>query len=185
MSLFPFNIALILYSHMLQLYTYTCKIITTQWIKTSEDFFKKIYLSLYCKGFEKGYSRFYCERELQTEQNCNILTPTLMAISVVSFLFSWCPTGGPRAHSAGFLYYILSPTSLVPNSQLGVPKAPSARLWLSLPHLGSNSKLNWLPVFTELYNSSIAHSISPHDWPSGCVTSTVFGMACFIVIERK
>ena len=40
------------------------------------------------------------------------------------------------------------------------------------------SKTNWLPVFTELYNSSIAHSISPHDWPSECVTSAVFGMAC-------
>ena len=52
-----------------------------------------------------------CERELETEQNCNILTPTLMAISVVSFSFSWCSTGGPGAQlSAGFLYHILSPT---------------------------------------------------------------------------
>ena len=32
--------------------------------------------------------RVVCERELETEQNCNILTPTLMAISVVSFMFS-------------------------------------------------------------------------------------------------
>ena len=39
-------------------------------------FFRKIYLSLYLKGFE----RFYCVRgELETEQNCNILSPTLMA----------------------------------------------------------------------------------------------------------
>ena len=60
---------------------------------------------------------FACERELETEHNCNILTPTLMAISVVSFSFSWCcSTGGPGAHSAGFLYYILSATSLDPNS---------------------------------------------------------------------
>ena len=42
------------------------------------QFFRKIYLSLYLKGFE----RFYCVRgELETEQNCNILTPTLMAIT--------------------------------------------------------------------------------------------------------
>ena len=40
------------------------------------------------KGFEKGYSRFYCENELEPEQNCNILTLTLLAISVVSFSFS-------------------------------------------------------------------------------------------------
>ena len=48
---------------------------------------KNIPLTL-LQGFEKGHSRFYCERELETEQNCNILTPTPMAISVVSFLFS-------------------------------------------------------------------------------------------------
>ena len=87
-----------------------------------------------------------CERELETEQNCNILTPTLMAISIVSFSFSWCSTGGPGA-------------------QL------SAECWLSLPHLvtnGSGWQTHWLPVFTELYNSSIAHSISLewHVWSS-------------------
>ena len=90
--------------------------------------------------------RFVCERELKTEQNCSILIPTLMAISVVSFSFSWCSTGGPGA-------------------QL------SAECWLSLPHLvtnGSGLQTNWLPVFTELYNSSIAHSVSLewHVWSS-------------------
>ena len=66
--------------------------------------------------------------------------------------------------------------------------AHSAGCWLPLPHLvtnGSGFQTNWLPVFTELYNSSIAHSISPHDWPSGCLTSAVLGMACLIVIKRK
>ena len=87
-----------------------------------------------------------------------------MAISVVSFSFSWCTTGGPgaqlsadcwlsqphlvtngsskllgapRAPSAGscFPYHILSATSLVPNSS-GAPRVPSARL--SLPHLINN-----------------------------------------------
>ena len=60
-----------------------------------------------------------CERELETEQNCNILTPTLMAISVVSFSFSRAAqpeAQGPGPGSlldAGFLYRILSPTGLV------------------------------------------------------------------------
>ena len=86
-----------------------------------------------------------CERELETEQNCDILTSTLMAISV-SFPFSWCcSTEGPGAHSAG--------------------------CWLSLRNLvtnGSGLQTNWLPAFTELYNSSIAHSISLewHVWSS-------------------
>ena len=56
-----------------------------------------------------------CERELETEHNCNILTPTHMAISVVSFLvLRGCSTGIPRPTmlGAGFLYRILSPTGL-------------------------------------------------------------------------
>ena len=47
----------------------------------------------------------------------------------------------------------------------------SAECWLSLPHLvtnGSGLQTNWLPVFPELYDSSIAHSISLewHVWSS-------------------
>ena len=57
-------------------------------IKTQEDFFTIICTSHFIVRFEKGYSTFACERELVTEHNCNILTPTLMAVSVVSFLFS-------------------------------------------------------------------------------------------------
>ena len=59
------------------------------------------------------FERFVCERELETEQNCNILTPTLMAISVVSFSFSRAAQPEAREPSsllnAGFLYRILSP----------------------------------------------------------------------------
>ena len=97
---------------------------------------------------------FCGERELETEQNCNILTPTLMAINVVSFSFSWCSTRGPGAHSTGFLYYILLATSLDPNSS-GAPKAPSA--WCGFPYYISSitpSPTVWLFVLTELYKSS-------------------------------
>ena len=54
-----------------------------------------------------------CERELETEQNCSILTPTLLAI--IAFL-SCSPVllnrgpGGPASMGAGFLYHIFSPT---------------------------------------------------------------------------
>ena len=97
----------------------------------------------------------------------NILTPHSYGHQRCVFLvLRCCSTGGPGAKlSAGFLYHILSPTSLVPNSKsgvprsllpgngflyhilsltrlapnsLGVPRAPSAGWWLSLPHLGSN-----------------------------------------------
>ena len=53
--------------------------------------------------------RVVCERDLETEQNCKILTPTLMAISVFFPVFLDCSTRGLRTHSAG--------------------------CWISLPHL--------------------------------------------------
>ena len=96
-------------------------------IKTSDRILRKIYLSLYFKG---------CERELETEQNCNILTPTLLAITAFLFrspgLLNRGP-GSPASLGAGFLYRILSPNCLI-------------------------SKLIWSPTLnflcTELYNSS-------------------------------
>ena len=65
------------------------------------------------RSLEKYTSHFIekvvCERELETEQNCNILTPTLMAITA----FLSCSPGllnqGPLL-GADFLYRILSST---------------------------------------------------------------------------
>ena len=61
-------------------------------------------------------------------RNCNILTPTLMAVNVVSFSFSWCSTGGPGVHSAGCwlsLLHLISNFSS-PQTPSGFPRAPSA-----------------------------------------------------------
>ena len=108
----------------------------------SEDFFRKICTSHFIVRVRKGYSRFYCERELETEQNCNILTPTLMAVNVMSFLFSRAAQLEVQGPSSllddGFLYCILSATSLDPNS-IGGPEGPFGLVWLSLPHLVSYS----------------------------------------------
>ena len=54
--------------------------------------------------------RFYCERELETEQNCNIVTPTLMAITVFLSRSPRPLNRGPTLLGAGFLYRILPPT---------------------------------------------------------------------------
>ena len=106
---------MILYRHLQH---YNGTIITAQ-----EDFFNKIFTRI-----RKGYSRFACERELETEQNWNILTPTLMAVNVVSFSFSWCSTGGLEVHSAGCwlsLLHLISNFS-GPQTPSGFPRAPSA-----------------------------------------------------------
>ena len=85
-------------------YTYACR---TQ--RHNEDKRHSL-LEKYTSHF---IERFVCERELETEQNCNILTPTLIAISV-SFLFSWA-------------------------AQLGVWRPSLSGICSSIQHLLSNS----------------------------------------------
>ena len=102
--------------------------ILMQWINRRAKAFLEKYTSHFIVRVRKGYSRFYCERELETEKNCNILTPTLMAVSVVSFSFSRAAqleAQRPTLLIAGFLYCILSPTGL--QTPLGVLRAPSAK----------------------------------------------------------
>ena len=86
---------------------------------------------------------FTWKRELETEQKLQYFDPTLMSISVVSFWFSLCSTGGPGAHSAGFLYYILSATSLDPNSSGPQGPPPPGFLYHILSSNSSNLQLSW------------------------------------------
>ena len=63
-----------------QVKSYCCMIIiitTQRRRKTSEEFFNKIFTSHFIARVRKGCSWFACERELETEHNCNILTPLL------------------------------------------------------------------------------------------------------------
>ena len=116
-------------------------------------------------------------------RNSNILTPTLMAVSVVSFSFSraaqpeargptllafsttsyqqllWTPTHqGPK----GPLHRAFSTTSCIltrlisnclTSTESGAPRAALA--WCGFPyHISSLTPTLWLLVLTELYNSS-------------------------------
>ena len=96
--------------------------------------------------------------------NCNILTHTLMADSVVSFLFSWCSTRGPAAQlSAGWWLSLLHLISIFSGPQLIRAPSPFGLVWLSQPHLvynsvrpptGTGTGTVLTSVLTELYNSS-------------------------------
>ena len=69
--------------------------------KTQEDFFIKIFTSHFiCKG-TKGYSKFACERELETEHNWNILTPKLWPSALYLSCSPWLLNHGPGVRSAG------------------------------------------------------------------------------------
>ena len=127
---------------------------------------------------------FACERKLETEHNCNILTPTLMAVSVVSFSFSRAAqlkAQRPTLLGDGFLYCILSAPSLDLNSP--GPQGPFDLMWLSLPHLVYNSTSNWncvTSVLTELYNSSTSTQ-SPTRFLESHVGSSSSGNKCHAV----
>ena len=87
-------------------------------------------------------------------RNFNILTSSLIAVNVVSFSFSWCSTGGPGSTllCAGFLYCILSSTSLVPKlhrGSRGPPRSDVAFPTTSRPSppptgTGTRTQLSWL-----------------------------------------
>ena len=104
-------------------------IITTQYKgRAKPSLTKYVPLTLFVR-FEKGYSRFACERELETEQNCIILTPILMAVSVVACSFSG---------AAGWWLSVLHLITNFSGPQLiGGPEGPFGLAWLSLPHLVS------------------------------------------------
>ena len=100
--------------------------------------YKNMYLSLYCKGSKRLFGVCVWEG-VGPNRNCNIFTPTLMAVSVVSFSFSRRSTGGPGAHSAGWWLSLLHLISNFSGPQLIRAPRPQGLMWLSLPQLVYNS----------------------------------------------
>ena len=125
-------------------------------IKTS---LKKIYHSLYLKGCmwegvgdRTKTATYWPPQPLRT-------SPCVVLVLLGCSTGAWGPSlSGTCSHSS-----IFSPTDL--QTQSGIPQRPLLLGGgfpyhiLSPTHLISNSETNWLPVFTELYNSSITHSI--------------------------
>ena len=115
-----------------------------------------------------------CERKLETEQrlqHIDLISPS--GHSRVSFTFSWAAQPESRGPSfllsavlstASCLWLIWSPT------QSGVPRAPSAGWWLSLPHLVSNSSELQLTDFLSspsyIIVQSPTQSLEWHVWSS-------------------
>ena len=156
---------LLLYTHIIHMhiYIYTCGIHIDTIIKTSEDFFKKIYLSLYCKVCVWEGVGDWTKTAIYWPP---LLWPSVLCLSRTPGLL----TGGPEAHSAGcgFLYCILSPTGF--QTPLGVLRAPSAGWWFYLPHLVSNSSdlqlSNFLSSPNYIIVQSPTQSLEWHVWLS-------------------
>ena len=129
--------------------------IPTQWttdamINKQEDFFNKIFTSHFiCKGSKRVTKCLRVSGSWRPKRNCNIFTPNLWPSTL-------CLSRSPGAQTealgstllgAGFLYCILSATSLDPNSS--GPQALSA--WCGFPfHVSSNSVYNSTETSTQL-----------------------------------
>ena len=144
----------------MQKYTYIC------WIHTDAmNRRRKTSLQIYsishfiCKVW-KGYSRFARERELEIEQNCNILILTLMAVTLC---LSCSPDAQPEAQrptllGAGFLTASYQHLLWTPIHQRPKPLRPGVA-FPTTSHLPPSPALTRTPtvltsVLTELYNSS-------------------------------
>ena len=93
--------------------------------------------------------RVVCERELETEQNCNILTPTLMAITAFFPVLLGCSTGGLGAQP--LCDTILIPASLQLQLLNRGPEGPLC-WWFSLLHLISH----WRPLNSTCRQSNLS-----------------------------
>ena len=121
-------IPICIYAH-----AYTCRIIHNDTrIKDEWRLLYKIYVPLTL------FVTFACERESETEQKLQYFDPTPMAVSVVSFLFSWCSTGSPAAQlSAGWWLSLLDLISIFSGPQLSRgPRTPS--VWCGFPYHSSS-----------------------------------------------
>ena len=89
---------------------------------------QNMYLSLYCKGSKRLFKVCVWEGAGDRTELKYFDPPTLMAVNVVSFSFSWCSTEGPGVHNAGCwlsLLHLISNFS-GPQTPSGFPRAPSA-----------------------------------------------------------
>ena len=111
-----------------------------------------MYLSLYCKGSKRLFKVLWWKGVGDRTELQYIDPHSYGRQRYVFLVLQGCSTRGLGAHSAGFLYHILSATSLDPNS-IRAPRAPSA--WCGFPHhISSLPPTVWLFVLTELCNSS-------------------------------
>ena len=109
-------------------------------IKTQEDFFNKIYLPLTLfERVRKGCVGFYCERELVTEKKLQYFDLHSYGRQRCVFLVLLMLNRSPGVHSAGCWLSLLHLISIFSGPQFIRAPSPFGLVWLSLPHLVSNS----------------------------------------------
>ena len=131
------------------IYIYIYWIHTDAMIKTLEGLLYTNITSHFIAMVRKGFVGFYCERELETEHNCNILTPKLMAVNVVSSRSSDAQPEVQRPLCWVMAFFTASYQHLLRTSTHQGPKAPSA--WCGFPyHISTPIGCNSTGIRTQL-----------------------------------
>ena len=155
-----------------------------------------MYLSLYCKGSKRVTQGLRVRGSWRPNRSAIYWPPILMAVCVVSSpgLFNRRPRGSALCWMMAF--FIASYHQLVSKNSIGGPEGPFGRVfsttsyqqllwtptqsgapralsaWCGFPyHISSLTPTVWLPVLTELYNSSTStqsptQSLEWHVWSS-------------------
>ena len=120
----------------------------------SEDFLRKICTSHFIVRVRKGLLRVLLWEGVGDRTELQYIDPHSYGCQRYVFLIlQGCSTGGPGAHSAGFLYCILSPTGLVPKLHRG--SWGPLRLDVAFPTISCLRRL-WYPTQSGAPYSSAA-----------------------------
>ena len=147
-------------------------------MKTSDTVLRKIYLSLYLKGL--------CVRGSWRPNRTATYWPPLLWPSAFLSRSPGMLNRGPGAQPLWVLVFSTASYrySSDPQLSIGGLRGPPTGCWLSLPHLVTNwsgVQRNWLPVFTELYNSSMSTFL----WASQiALLQPIHGQGYNILIDR-
>ena len=132
--------------------------------KTQEDFFTNIFTSVFIARVRKGCWRFACERVLETEHKLYILTPLLWPSRCV-FLVLLDAQPEVLGSTAGCWLSLLHLISIFSGPQLIRASSPIGLVWLSLPHLVSNSLEVCWQLLWHLTQLNYIIIQRPHDHP--------------------
>ena len=106
---FSFNVVFSYACTYTDSFTYTCRIIMAQWIKTSEDFFRKICTSHFIVRVQKGLLRVLLWEGVVDRTELKYIDPHSYGRQRCVFIVpQGCSTGGPGDHlSAGWWLSLL------------------------------------------------------------------------------
>ena len=131
--------------------------------RTQENFFKNICTSNFIVRVRNGLLKVCVWEAAGHRTETAIFWPHSYGRHVVSFLFSWCSTGAPEAHSAGWWLPLLH---LISN--FSGPLTPSGfpRAGCGFPYYNSSFS-DWNPISTAWLPSWLSYIIiqRPHDRP--------------------